>query len=88
MNLRVKDKTCDVVLGHSGQLVGEHILQTNQPQHGLLGYLLGQGVPNYVELYVTLSLFQLKLKTITSKVQHRKHNCNLCTEMEENCYLK
>lgn len=89
-HLRVKDKTCDVVLGHPGQLMGEHILQTNEPQHGLLGNLLGQRVANHMEFNVTLALLQLKSEISSGEVQHThsKNNCNLCTQMVENCCIK
>lgn len=45
----VKNKASYVLHGHLWQLVGEDILQSDKPQHGLLGDALGQRVSHQEE---------------------------------------
>lgn len=47
---RVEDEPGDILLGHTGQLVREHVLQPHQPHEHLLVGLLAQGVAHHVEL--------------------------------------
>lgn len=38
---RIEDEPCDVLLGHAGQLMGEHVLEADQPhQDPLIGLLV------------------------------------------------
>lgn len=57
-NLRVKDKPCDVLLWHPGQLMGKHILQPHQPNQYLLVGLLVQGVAHDVKFNHAPALLQ------------------------------
>jgi len=49
MDSRIKDQPCDVLLGHTGKLVGEYILKADEPHQDPLVGLLVKGVPNDVE---------------------------------------
>ena len=55
---RVEDEPGDVLLGHTRQLVREHVLQPHQPHEHLLVGLLAQGVAHHVELDHTPALLQ------------------------------
>lgn len=57
-HIRVEDEACDVLFGHSGQLVRENILKAHQPHQNLLVRLLVEGVTNDMKLYHASSLFQ------------------------------
>lgn len=46
---RIKDQPCDVLLGHAGQLVREHVLEADEPHQDPLVGLLVQGVTDNVE---------------------------------------
>lgn len=46
---RIKDQPCDVLLGHPGKLVGEHVLEADEPHQDPLIGLLVQGVADDVE---------------------------------------
>ena len=48
--LGIENQTRDVFLGHSWQLVAKHVLQRDEPEHGLLGNLFRQGVGYAVKL--------------------------------------
>lgn len=55
---RVEHQPSDVLLGHAGQLVREDVLQADQPHQNLLVGLLGERVPDDVELYDAAPLLQ------------------------------
>ena len=57
--LWVKHQPGDVFLGHPGQLMREDVLESNQPQHRLLGDFLRQRIGHAVELDHAFLLLQL-----------------------------
>merc|ERR1719312_34889 len=57
--LGVKHQPGDVLLGHPRQLMGEHILKGDQPEHRLLGHLVSQTVSDAVEADHSLPLLYL-----------------------------
>lgn len=56
-HLRVKDKPCDVLFWHSGQLMGEHVLESDQPHQDLLIGFLIQGIADHVKFNHAPALF-------------------------------
>lgn len=56
--LRIKYQPCDVLFGHARQLMGENILQADQPHQNLLVGFLGKRVSDDVELYDATPLLQ------------------------------
>ena len=50
LDSRVKDQPRDVLLGHAGQLVREHVLEADEPHQDPLVGLLVQRVTDHMEL--------------------------------------
>ena len=69
--LGVKHQPGDVLLRHPGQLVGEDVLEGNQPQHGLLGHFVRQAVGNAVESDHSFPL--LDLGRLVPRSMFREH---------------
>lgn len=83
---RVKDQARDVLLRHSRKLVGEHVLQTDQPHHDLLVGLLVQGVADHVEFDHPPALLQPRC-LVPGRV--RREEVGLCrTKKEQNHILE
>lgn len=55
---RIEDQPRDVLLGHAGQLVGEDVLEADEPHEDALVGLLVEGVADDVELNHAPALLQ------------------------------
>lgn len=85
-HVRVEDEACDVLFGHSGQLVRENILKAYQPHQNLLVRFLVEGVANDMKLYHTSSLLQ-PCSLISCRVSREETGLKEKDKRSENSFL-